>query len=285
MPQLVIALALLVGLAAGLLLRNLSRARPFPEGLPPVPGAIERHLGDLAARVKTLEGQLPSLGSKLDSHFTEILEELRRARVEAGRAAPGVDLARAPLASSSPIARSAMTIVHASPLAPSAAESAPSSSSAVAELTSPAQDAPALPPLEIAGPPEASGPPEALLVELWNQHDWRSGTRADAARAFARLVSAPGWRVSEPLSALYILAHREPRAPMFLLPFLPIDVMLIDPALFDRPTNGNASRLITPAEVRFRDQTTTLEQELKKLMQDVCTVVESLTVDRKGCVA
>lgn len=320
-------LALLIGLAVGLRVRPDRRVRPALEGIPAAPGPVDRQLGEIAVRIKPLEGQLKSLRHTLDSHLTTILAEIRELRraqtaasIEAAwSGASPVDTAPPPhsassgrsvarhvpasrpwsSASSPSIARSE-TSVGLTPSSPSLGR-APVSGFAVAEATdqvlpalapetaplaaplpSPAQ---AALPAEFVAPPEVSGPPEARLIELWNQHDWRPGNRAEAMRSFAGSTVTSGWRVSEPLSALYVFVHRELHGPVLVFPFLHIDATLFAPELFDGPASGTASRLIAPAEVRFRDQTATVEQELSKLMQGACTVMEAVIIDRRGGIA
>jgi hypothetical protein len=293
-----IGLGTLVGLGLGFLLRigraEVGSPRVHEPSTDPV--ALERGHDDLLRHLKNLDVQQRSLGIKLEHHFVHLLTELQQLAGRApGTAGPAVTMR----AAAGPVAGGAgrgadRAVACADPRTGLSSRSTPASPRADAvQTTVEPPGIQAAPAGEVADPLAiwaAAVPPQgasisAHLVELWNRRDWRPAGRLEARRALAAELQPSGWKLSEPLAELYLLVYRGPLAPMFLLPFLGIDVTLFEPALFDGPEVGAANRLVEPAEVRFREQTTTIEQELAKLVHGTCTIADAVVVDARGVIA
>ncbi|HEU4731309.1 MAG TPA: hypothetical protein VFT22_25620 [Kofleriaceae bacterium] len=277
----IMAVGLVLGVVAALVARGAgdrTRGRRTTDALPgALPGSrdvVERGLGEIAAQVKKLEAQLRSLGMKLDDRFTHLLAEVQQrpaAPVVVERSLPVVRIAGGHPDDRAAVAPAARGTASQPPIAPAR------------EPDEPVGAPPPLAPGE-AQTADAAALPE-WFVALWNRRDWRPASRPEARRAFVLDLRDSGWKISEPLVELYLLAYREPGGPMFLLPFLHIDATLFEPELFELPASGAAGRLVWPAEVRFRDTTTTIDQELAKLMYGACSVTDALIVRRKGVLA
>jgi hypothetical protein len=121
------------------------------------------------------------------------------------------------------------------------------------------------------------------FVQEWNEEFPKRGLEP-----FRRMLP-PGWQVSSELKHLYFLVYRDSPEhrgqPMHLLPFLGKDVSLFTIDFFDGPTTGAAEQLLETAKVSFREQNTTPQQELDKLMHPNISLAQVLSLSEKGQIA